>query len=125
IAMLLIVIFRLSPRRVIGTDIFHAAILLWAAGIAHWIGGNVDFHLAANILIGSIPGIVIGSALSGKAPQGFLRIALGLVLIGSGIVTVQKGNPVVWPIAAGVAGAGLALILSGQWFYRRRVAQNA
>ncbi len=57
------------------------------------VGGNVDFGLAANILIGSIPGVVIGAALSDKAPQGFIRTALGLVLIGSGIVTIQKGDP--------------------------------
>ena len=51
IAIALIAIFRLTPQRVVGTDIFHAAVLLWAAGIAHWIGGNVDFVLAGNILL--------------------------------------------------------------------------
>ncbi|MEA2319070.1 MAG: uncharacterized protein QOD44_3259, partial [Solirubrobacteraceae bacterium] len=39
----LILLFRLTPVRVVGTDVFHAAILLWAAGLAHWVGGNVDF----------------------------------------------------------------------------------
>src|SRR4051794_8894863 len=77
IAILLISVFRLSPRRVVGTDVFHAAILLWAAGLAHWVGGNVDFTLAGNILLGSVPGVVIGAALSGRAPIGFLRTALG------------------------------------------------
>ena len=48
--------------------------------IAHWIGGNVDFGLAGNILVGSMPGVVIGAALSDRAPQGFIRTALGLVL---------------------------------------------
>jgi hypothetical protein len=96
---------------VVGTDIVHAAVLLWAAGIAHWIGGNVDFGLAANILVGSVPGVVIGAALSARAPQGVLRTALGLVLVGSGIVTVQKGDPTLWPIAAVVAGLGLGLII--------------
>jgi uncharacterized membrane protein YfcA len=121
IAILLITVFRLSPRRVVGTDIFHAAILLWAAGLAHWVNGNVDFSLAGNILLGSVPGVVIGSALSGRAPVGFLRTALGLVLVGSGIVTIQKGDPTVWPIAALVAGVGLALIIAApRWFNRRR-----
>ena len=73
IAIALIAIFRLTPQRVVGTDIFHAAILLWAAGIAHWVGGNVDFGLAGNILIGSIPGVLIGANLAVKAPQDFLR----------------------------------------------------
>ena len=57
IAIALIAIFRLTPQRVVGTDVFHAAVLLWAAGIAHWIGGNIDFLLAGTILVGSIPGV--------------------------------------------------------------------
>jgi hypothetical protein len=121
IAILLIAVYRLAPKRVVGTDVFHAAILLWAAGVAHWVGGNVDFVLAANILIGSVPGVVIGAALSDRAPQGFIRTALGLVLIGSGIVTIQKGDPTVWPIAAGVAAIGLGLVLyTPHWLNKRR-----
>jgi uncharacterized membrane protein YfcA len=120
IAILLIAVFRLTPRRVVGTDVFHAAILLWAAGIAHWVGGNVDFHLAGNILIGSVPGVIVGAALTARAPQGFLRTALGLVLVGSGIVTIQKGDPTLWPIAAAVAGIGFALVLYGPRWYSRR-----
>src|SRR6195952_756153 len=106
IAILLIAVYRLSPKKVVGTDIVHAAILLSAAAIAHWVGGNIDFGLAGNILVGSVPGVIIGAALSDKAPQGFIRTALGLVLIGSGVVTIQKGDPNVWPIASAVAAVG-------------------
>ncbi len=64
---------------------------------------------------------MIGSALSSRAPVGFLRTALGLVLVGSGIVTIQKGDATLWPIAALVAGVGLALIIAApRWFNRRR-----
>jgi len=90
IAIVLIAVFRLTPQRVVGTDIFHAAILLWAAGIAHWVGGNVDLGLAANILVGSIPGVLIGSQLAVKVPTVFLRNALGLVLIASSIALITK-----------------------------------
>ena len=69
IAIALIAIFRLTPQRVVGTDIFHAAVLLWAAGIAHWVGGNVDFVLAGNILLGSVPGVLLGGMLSVQGPQ--------------------------------------------------------
>ncbi len=126
IAILLIAVYRLAPKKVVGTDVFHAAILLWAAGIAHWIGGNVDFVLAGNILLGSIPGVVIGAALSDRAPQGFIRTALGIVLVGSGIVTIQKGDPNVWPIAAAVAAVGLGLILAApHWLHKRRQREAA
>jgi uncharacterized protein len=90
IALILIAVFRLTPQRVVGTDIFHAAVLLWAAGMAHWIGGNVDLGLAANILVGSIPGVLIGSQLAVKVPTGLLRNALGLVLIASSITLITK-----------------------------------
>jgi uncharacterized protein len=126
IAILLIAVYRLAPKKVVGTDVFHAAILLWAAGIAHWIGGNVDFTLAGNILLGSIPGVVIGAALSDRAPQGFIRTALGVVLVGSGIVTIQKGDPNVWPIAMAVAALGLGGILAApRLLHRRRLREAA
>jgi uncharacterized protein len=121
IAILLIAIFRLTPRRVVGTDVFHAAILLWAAGMAHWVSGNVDLALAGNILLGSVPGVVVGAHFATRAPVGFLRTALGVVLVASGIVTVQKGDPLVWPIAAAVAGIGLALLIyAPRWYAKRR-----
>jgi uncharacterized protein len=104
IAIALIAIFRLTPQRVVGTDVFHAAVLLWAAGAAHWIGGNIDFGLAGNILLGSVPGVIIGTKLSVKAPQSFLRGALGVVLIASGTTLVLK---------QGAAGAVPALIVGG------------
>jgi uncharacterized membrane protein YfcA len=125
IAILLIAVYRLAPKKVVGTDVFHAAVLLWAAGLAHIVGGNVDFVLAGNILIGSIPGVIIGAALSSKAPQGFIRIALGLVLVGSGIVTIQKGDPNVWPIAALVAGIGLGAVLAAPRILHRRRQREA
>ena len=90
IAIALIAIFRLTPQRVVGTDVFHAAVLLWAAGIAHWVGGNIDFLLAGTILVGSIPGVIIGTGLSVKAPQKFLRYALAVVLIASGTTLVAE-----------------------------------
>ena len=124
IAILLIAVYRLAPKKVVGTDVFHAAILLWAAGLAHWVGGNVDFVLAGNILLGSIPGVIVGSYYAARAPVSFLRTALGVVLIASGLVTVQKGDPEVWPIAAAIAAIGLGAILyAPHWINRRRERQ--
>ncbi len=120
IAIALIALFRLTPQRVVGTDIFHAAVLLWAAGLAHWVGGNVDFVLAGNILLGSVPGVLLGGLLSVRAPQGFLRRALAFVLIASGGMLVGKeGDPgVVVPAIL------IAAILVGSLFAIQAISQR-
>ncbi|MBJ7353565.1 MAG: sulfite exporter TauE/SafE family protein [Thermoleophilaceae bacterium] len=92
IAVALIAIFKLPPRYVVGTDVFHAALLLWAAGLAHWAGGTVDFALMGTLLIGSIPGVWIGSHLSVKVPEATLRTALGTVLVLSASATLAKAK---------------------------------
>jgi uncharacterized membrane protein YfcA len=114
IAVGLIAIFRLTPQRVVGTDIFHAAVLLWAAGIAHWIGGNVDFVLAGNILLGSVPGVLLGGLLAVRVPQGLLRRALAVVLIASGTtLVVKEGSPdvVIPAVAIGTVIVGALFII--------------
>jgi hypothetical protein len=92
IAVGLILGFRLIPTRVVGTDVFHAAILLWAAGLAHIVAGNVDFGLAANILIGSIPGVWLGSHWSVRVQPAVLRTTLAVVLIGAGTALLIKAG---------------------------------
>jgi uncharacterized protein len=108
IGIMLIAVYRLKPVKVVGTDVVHAAILLWAASVAHIIGGNVDFGLAANIMVGSIPGVILGSNLSVKWPQGALRYALGIVLIAAGITIMNKANTDLVPWVVG--GASLAIV---------------
>jgi uncharacterized membrane protein YfcA len=88
----LILLFRLTPIRVVGTDVFHAAILLWAAGLAHWVGGNVDLALMGTILLGSVPGVWIGTALISRVPVGVLRPMLGCVLLGSALGVLTKAG---------------------------------
>ena len=121
IAIALIAIFRLTPQRVVGTDVFHAAVLLWAAGIAHWVGGNVDFVLAGNILLGSIPGVILGTHLSVRAPQAFLRRALAVVLIASGVTLISKeGDPSVVLPAIGIAAVMMGVLFGAQAISTRR-----
>jgi uncharacterized membrane protein YfcA len=124
IAIMLITVFRLTPRRVVGTDVVHAGILLWAAGLAHVVGGNVDFLLAGNILIGSIPGVILGSNMSVKWPQGALRTALGVVLIAAGITILNKANTELVPYALGVAVLAFASLFAIQYLLRREVAAD-
>jgi uncharacterized membrane protein YfcA len=92
IGLALILVFRLTPHRVVGTDVFHAAVLLWVAGFAHFVAGNVDLGLMANILVGSVPGVWIGTALMTRVPSGGLRPALGCVLLGSALGVFSKAG---------------------------------
>jgi uncharacterized membrane protein YfcA len=92
IAVGLILLFRLSPTRVVGTDVFHAAILLWAAGLAHVSAGNVDFGLAGTILVGSVPGVWLGSHWSVRVQPAVLRTTLAVVLIGAGLALLIKAG---------------------------------
>ena len=92
IAVGLILLFRLTPLRVVGTDVFHAALLLWVAAFAHVISGNVDFGLAANILIGSVPGVWIGSNLAFRLPENALRPTLAIVLLAAGLALLRKAG---------------------------------
>ncbi len=112
IALGLIMFFRLSPYRVVGTDIFHAAILLWAAAIAHVVAGNVDYKLAGTILIGSVPGVWFGSHMSVRLPAGTLRTVLGVVLIGAAMGLGSKaGLPIPMAAIAAVPCVLAAIVL--------------
>jgi uncharacterized membrane protein YfcA len=124
IGMMLIAVYRLTPRKVVGTDIVHAAILLWAAGIAHWIGGNVDMGLAANILVGSVPGVIIGSQLTVQVPQGLLRGALGVVLVGAGVTIMNKANTALVPWVVAIATIGVAALFAVQLALRKEVEHD-
>jgi uncharacterized protein len=92
IAVGLILIFRLVPTRVVGTDVFHAAVLLWAAGLAQLAVGNIDFGLMGTILIGSLPGVLIGERLSHRIPAAALRPALGCVMLASALGIFTKAG---------------------------------
>ncbi|CAB4913436.1 unannotated protein [freshwater metagenome] len=113
IALGLILFYKLSPRRVVGTDVAHAAILLWVASIGHMITGNVDYGLAGNILIGSIPGVWIGAHLATRLPTQGLRPLLGVVLLAAGLGLLTKAGVAIPPVAivGAPAAAGLAAFI--------------
>jgi uncharacterized membrane protein YfcA len=126
IAVFLIVLYRMAPRQVVGTDVFHAAILLWAAGLAHWIGGNVDFGLVGTILIGSVPGIWIGSHLTVRLPTGLLRMGLGVVLIASSLALFNKaGADIPLPLTAGIPLCLAAGLIARHLSRRARAIRTA
>jgi uncharacterized membrane protein YfcA len=60
-ALIMLLVFPLTAAKIVGTDIFHAAALLWVAGLAHLLHGNVDLGAMSWLLLGSIPGILLGT----------------------------------------------------------------
>jgi len=81
----LLCVFPLSPARVVGTDVFHAAILVSVTGLAHAQGGTVDWPLAATLLLGSIPGVAVGTWMAPRAPVRILRAGLASLLLITGL----------------------------------------
>ncbi len=68
-----------------GTDIAHAFLLVTAAGIMHASFGNVNYMLAINLLLGSVPGVLLGSTLSSKASTKILRTIIASLILISGL----------------------------------------
>jgi uncharacterized membrane protein YfcA len=120
IGLALILVFQLTPHRVVGTDVFHAAILLWVAGLAHWVSGNVDFLLMGTILVGSLPGVVIGTQLIDHVSANGLRPALGCVLLASALGVLTKAGVGVPPVV--LIGVPLAVGLTAYVLLRTRIA---
>jgi uncharacterized protein len=76
---------QLKTSRIVASDLAHAVPLTLVAGIGHWIYGSVDFHLLLSLLVGSLPGIYIGSHFAGRIPETLLRWILAAVLVLVGV----------------------------------------
>jgi uncharacterized membrane protein YfcA len=124
IAVGLILLFQLIPTRVVGTDVFHAALLLWAAAVAHLFAGNVNFAIAGTMLLGSVPGVWLGSHWSVRVPASALRTMLAVLLIGSGIGLLSKSGVGV-PNYALAAFPAAVLMVMGVAFARERRVRSA
>ncbi|MFK9095485.1 sulfite exporter TauE/SafE family protein [Bacillus salipaludis] len=84
-ALAMLYLYRMSPSELVGTDIAHAFLLVTAAGIMHAGIGNVEYQLMFNLLMGSIPGVMLGSTLSSKFPEKPLRTLMALMILISGL----------------------------------------
>ncbi|MGA9762596.1 MAG: sulfite exporter TauE/SafE family protein [Gaiellaceae bacterium] len=112
--LVMLLVFPLTARRIVGTDIFHAAALCWVAGLGHVVSGTVDWHALLWMLPGSIPGILIGSQVSVGIPDRVLRIAFSTVLLLSGFKLLEPlpGN---WTDITVVVGVGLGVLALAAW----------
>ncbi len=105
--MALVTLFPLAARRVVGTDLFHAMLVTVAAGLATLVWGHPNFSVVGSILIGSIPGILIGSHFTARAPERALRGIIAVVLAASGLKTLNA------PLMAYIVGAAIILAVAG------------
>ena len=95
----LAIFFPLPAQTMVGTDLVHALILSTAATLGHLQAGRVDGALAASVLAGSIPGVLLGARVAHAVPERVLRTVLAVILIGLGL-------PIAWPGAFAHVQAG-------------------
>jgi hypothetical protein len=116
----MLMLFPLTAAKIVGTDIFHAAALLWVAGLSHLLHGNVDLGAMGWLLVGSIPGVLAGSRLTVRLPERTLRIALASVLLLSGIKLLDPpGSDVLVAVVLPLGGVALAALLVRRWLVAR------
>jgi uncharacterized membrane protein YfcA len=72
---------KLPAARVVGSDIAHAVPLTLVAGIGHWFLGSIDFAIFASLILGSVPGILLGSYAALRVPERALRLVLAATLL--------------------------------------------
>jgi uncharacterized membrane protein YfcA len=116
--LMMVLVYPLTMPRIVGTDIFHAAALLWVAGAGHLIIGDVDLHATAWLLLGSVPGILISSRWTVKVPDLTIRGGLGGILVISGLKLLNV------PYANWVLGGGLAVLALVLSIYTASVMLN-
>jgi len=76
---------RLTPKQLVGTDVFQAFMLLAAGAIGYLSSGTINWGIAGMLLIGSLPGVLIGSRASKYIPDRYMRPVLATVLVISGV----------------------------------------
>jgi hypothetical protein len=121
--LVMVMVYPLTIAKIVGTDIFHAAALLWVAGFGHLVQGNVDLRAMYWLLLGSIPGIWIASRFTVRLPQNALRLALAGVLILSGVklLDVPESSYVI-AVGLGLGGIAFAWWAISAWLARPRAA---
>jgi len=89
ILALLVLVAPFSAEKLVGTDIAHATLLVGTAALAHLYLGYVDLALVGQLLIGSVPGVLLGSRLTLRVPRHVLQVGLTGLLMASAVQLLQ------------------------------------
>lgn len=111
IVILLALYPALRPNDLVGTDLVQAVPLVAAAAAGHLFFGDLQLPLAGGILLGSVPGVLIGARLSSRAPAGIVRAALVVMLTASALKLFGLPGPVVLLAAVAVAVVAAAVLV--------------
>ncbi|WP_217552249.1 sulfite exporter TauE/SafE family protein [Streptomyces sp. GbtcB6] len=95
IVMLMLAHPRLKANHLVGTDLVQAIPMVAAAALGHLLVGDADLGLAATLLIGAIPGVLLGSLVSSRVAGSTVRWALVVLLTGSGLAMLKASSTVV------------------------------
>jgi uncharacterized protein len=119
IVLLLFTYPLLSAGQLVGTDLAQAVPLTGAAALGALAFGHVEFGVTASIIAGSVPAVLIGSLLSSRAPDRYIRPAITFVIFASGLKYVGVGTYALgWTMAAVLLAAG------AYWLVRTRIRPN-
>jgi len=118
--MIILLLFTyplLSAGQLVGTDLTQAVPLTAAAALGALAFGHVEFGVTTSIIVGSVPAVLIGSLLSSRAPDRYIRPAITFVILASGLKYVGLGTyPLGWVMGAILlAGAGYWLVRTRPW----------
>jgi uncharacterized protein len=113
IVLLLFLYPALGANQLVGTDLSQALPLTAAAALGALTFGHVEFAVTTSLIIGSVPAVLVGSVLSSRAPDRYIRPAITFVIFASGLKYVGVGTyPLGWAMGAVLAAAG------GYWLVR-------
>jgi uncharacterized membrane protein YfcA len=111
---------RLRGSQLVGTDLTQAIPMVGAAALGHVLFGDFRLALTLSIVAGAVPGVVIGSIVSARGSTGFIRAALSVVLLASGLKLVNVPTGVI-----GIAVAVAILLIAGTFIIRRTEGRHA
>ncbi len=118
----------LSAVKLVGTDLVQAVPLVLAAAVSNIIAHGLDWGITIPLIIGSVPGTIIGAKIAPRVPASFIRRGIVIVLTVSGVALLDKagwaplgsGEDETYPVLIGALGVALLVLVPLVWGVLRR-----